>query len=41
MTVSQATDFVTFDLKGSRVCFFAIGSTDHRIILILVHHIAK
>ena len=29
MTDSQATDTVTFDFNGSRVCYFAVGSTDH------------
>ena len=40
MTDSQATDFVTFDFKGSRVCYFAVGSTDHRMNF-LVHYVAK
>ena len=41
MTDSQATDFVSFDFKGSRVCYFADGSTDHPMNLCLVHYVAK
>ena len=41
MTDSQVTDFVTFDFKGSCVCFLAVGSTDHRINFFLVHNVAK
>ena len=41
MTDSQATDLLTFDFKGSRVCYFAVGSTDHRMNFILVHYVAK
>ena len=31
MTDSQATDFFTFDFKGSCVSYFAVGSTDRRM----------
>ena len=41
MTDSQATDFVTFDFKGSRIWYFADGSTDHRMNFCLVHYVAK
>ena len=41
MTDSQATDFVTFDFKGPCVCYFAVGSTDHRMNFCLVHNAAK
>ena len=41
MTDSQATDFVTFDFKGSCVCYFADGSTDHRMNFCLVNYVTK
>ena len=41
MIDSQATDFVTFDFKGSRVCYFAVGSNYHRINFCLVHNVAQ
>ena len=41
MTDSQATDFVTLDFKGSYVCYFAIGSTDHQMYFFSVHNVAK
>ena len=31
MTDSQAADFVTFNFKGSCVCYFLVDSTDHRM----------
>ena len=41
MTDSQATDSVTFYFKGSRVCHFAVGSTDYRMNFLLVYYVAK
>ena len=33
MTDTQAIDVVTFDLKSTRVCRFASGSTDYQMNL--------
>ena len=41
MTDYQATDFVTFDFKGSCVCYFAVDSTDHRNNPFSVQNVAK
>ena len=41
MTDSLAAEVVTFNFKGTCVCYFAVGSTDHQINLFSVHYVAK
>ena len=41
MTDSQAKDFVTSDFKGSCVCYFVVGSTNHRMNFFSVQNVAK
>ena len=41
MTDSQDTGFVAFDIKGSCVCHFAVGSIEHRMHFVLVHNVAR
>ena len=41
MTETQAIDVVTFDFKGTRVRYFASGSTDYQINVSKVHIVSK
>ena len=41
MTDPRAKDFVTYDFKDSCVCYFVVGSTDHRMDFFSMHNVAK